>query len=269
VSATTLAVGWLDQTREIPEEILSAMCEALNNPSVAAVTLPGCGRTLTRLGVPASSATQLSASPSSDSARPVLYAAAGLAVFHRMRVLSIGGIDTTLVYGHEDANLGWRLALRGFRTVELSTGIEQLQRDLPRRSVCLEADLASPAKAGHPVQESTDAIAQATRLRHETANQLATLFVCAGDDWLRAALPAALARVICLAASDAGLRPDQFDFSAIIPSTFSLPVTAVARLLALDDLIRRLVLLVAADDFDAPVNKFLQQEINKRISNDK
>src|SRR6185503_14078019 len=83
-----------------------------------------------------------------------------------------------------------------------------------------------------------DAISAATRLRHETASQLATLFVCAGDDWLRPALPAALARVLCLAAADAGLRPDQFDFGTPIPSTFTLPVTAIARLLALDDLIR-------------------------------
>jgi len=62
--------------------------------------------------------------------------------------------------------------------------------------------------------------------------------VCAGDDWLRKALPAALARVLCIAASDAGLRANQFDFGTTIPPSFALPVSSVARLLALDDLIR-------------------------------
>jgi GT2 family glycosyltransferase len=237
-SAATTAVGWIDPAHQIPDDVLGAMCAALEDPTVAAVTLSGCGRTLTPLGVPVSSADQRPTSSSSDGARRVLYAPAGLAVFHRARVLSIGGIDSALVYGHEDANLGWRLALRGLRAVEISAGMDQPQRDLLRRSVGLQADLAGPAQAGHYVHESTDAIARATRLRHETANQLATLFVCAGDEWLRAALPAALARVICLAASEAGLRPDQFDFSAVIPSTFPLPVTSVARLLAIDDLIR-------------------------------
>ena len=48
------------------------MCEALENPLVAAVTLSGCGRTLTPLGVPASSASQLSSSSSSESGGRVL-----------------------------------------------------------------------------------------------------------------------------------------------------------------------------------------------------
>src|SRR5262249_10014203 len=80
-------------------------------------------------------------------------------------------------------------------------------------------------------------------LRHETANQLATLFVCAGEDWLRKALPAALARVLCIAAADAGLMPNQFDFGTTIPPSFALPVSSVARLLALDDLIRHFATL--------------------------
>jgi GT2 family glycosyltransferase len=154
----------------------------------------------------------------------VLFAPGGCAVFHRARVLGIGGIDTTLVYGHEDANLGWRLALRGLRTIELSSSV-------------------AVAAGQPPAAEPADARMAATRLRHETANQLATLVMCAGDDWLRAALPASLARVICLAAADAGLRPGQFDFTSSIPATFSLPVIAVARLLALDDLIRHFPML--------------------------
>src|SRR4029453_8626133 len=127
------------------------------------------------------------------------------------------GVDTTFVYGHEDANLGWRLALRGFRTVEIATGF-----DVARVTTL-------------PGHGFADAHASATRLRHETASQLATLFVCAGDDWLRPALPAALARVLCLAAADAGLRPDQFDFGTAIPSTFTLPVTPTPPLSALAD----------------------------------
>src|SRR5262249_25640198 len=49
---------------------------------------------------------------------------------------------------------------------------------------------------------------------------------------------AALARVLCVAAADAGLTPNQFDFGTIISPSFALPVSSVARLLALDDLIR-------------------------------
>lgn len=195
------------------------MCAALDDADVAAVTLDGCARTLTALGVPAPTDNETSGTSSGDSRR-VLYAPGGLAVFHRARVMSVGGIDTTLAWGHEDANLGWRLALRGLRTLEIPAG----------------ADLATDHSASD--REALDAIAHATRLRHETANQLATLFVCAGDDWLRVALPAAVARVMCLAASHAGLRPDQFDFGTVIPPTFALPVMSVAHLLALDDLIR-------------------------------
>jgi GT2 family glycosyltransferase len=218
VTATaSAAVAWIDPSYAIPEHVLAAMCAAFDDPDVAAVTLRGCGRTITTLGVPTSSESNISA-PSSRG-RQVLYAPAGLAVLHRARVLSVGGIDTTLAYGHEDANLGWRLALRGLRSVEISMANELGP---------------SPSR---PKRETHD-LAEAKRLRYQTSNQLATLFVCAGDEWLRNALPAAIARVICLAAADAGLRPDQFDFSASIPDSFSLPLTSVARLLALDDLVR-------------------------------
>src|SRR5262245_38812182 len=125
------------------------MCEALNQPAVAAVTLSGCGRTLTSLGVPAWRKPE--PSNSNDANQRVLYAPAGLAVFHRERVLKAGGIDASLVYGHEDANLGWRLALRGFRTVEIDAGLDV-------------DSLAPPAVMG-----ARDPIAEATRLRHVTA----------------------------------------------------------------------------------------------------
>jgi GT2 family glycosyltransferase len=218
LSATTPAAAWIDAAVDVSDEILAKMCEALEGADVAAVTLAGCGRTLTALGVPARAASE----PTAASSRRVLYAPGGLAVFHRDRVMSAGGIDISLVWGHEDANLGWRLALHGLRTIEVPAGSD-LAPDIPASNV-----------------ETLDAVAQAIRLRHETANQLSTLFVCAGDDWLRAALPAAVARVMCLAATDAGLRPEQFDFGTVIPSTFSLPLTSVARLLALDDLVRHL-----------------------------
>ena len=209
--ATTPAIGWIDATSAVPDDVLKAMCDRLEEPGVAAVTLSGCGRTLTSLGVPTSTGALRSASSLTETVRRVLYAPAGLAVFHRHRVLSVGGVDPTLVYGHEDANLGWRLALRGFRTVEIASGI-----DVVRFSSSREIAVA-------------DAISEATRLRHETASQLATLFVCAGDAWLRSALPAALARVLCLAAADAGLRPDQFDFGTAIPPTFTLPVRRMGQ----------------------------------------
>ena len=214
------AVAWIDSTCELSDEVLAAMCAALEAPDVAAVTLTGYGRTLTPLGVPA----PIDRSPVGRPPQHVLYAPGGCAVFHRTRVLGIGGIDTTLIYGHEDANLGWRLALRGLKTVEISPGA---------------AVGPVPSRAA----ESVDPLTAATRLRHETANQLATLVTCAGDDWLRSALPAALARVICLAAADAGLQPDQFDFTRPIAPTFPLPVNAIARLLALDDLVRHFQML--------------------------
>jgi GT2 family glycosyltransferase len=247
-TATTPAVAWIDPAGAIPDSVLTTMCEALEDPAVAAVTLSGCGRTLTSLGVPA--ADESRRSPSNADRRRVLYAPAGVAVFHRRRVLSIGGVDITLVYGHEDANLGWRLALRGLHTVEIPTDIEMARVASP-----------SPRAAG-------DAIAQATRLRHETANQLATLFVCAGDDWRRAALPAALARIVCLAAADAGLRPDQFDFSTAIPSTFSLPVTSIARLLALDDLVRHFPALQARRATVQSERKHSDEELQALLAND-
>src|SRR6185295_15169130 len=109
--ATTSAIGWIDPTSAVPDDVLQAMCDRLEEPGIAAVTLSGCGRTLTSLGVPASRGARPSESSPNETVRRVLYAPAGLAVFHRQRVLSVGGVDATLVYGHEDANLGWRLAL--------------------------------------------------------------------------------------------------------------------------------------------------------------
>jgi len=46
-SATTSAIAWLDPTSAVPDDVLKAMCDALEEPGVAAVTLSGYGRTLT------------------------------------------------------------------------------------------------------------------------------------------------------------------------------------------------------------------------------
>lgn len=212
--AATDAVGWIDPDLSLSDDAVSALREALAVPDVAAATLRGYGQTLTVLGVP-------QVLPA-FSVRQVLYAPAGLAVYHRARVLETGGIDASLVFGHEDANLGWRLALRGLRTVEVSAATPPM----PPTAI----------RAG----SSPDRVGLATRLRHQTANEIATLYVCAGTEWLRAALPCALARLICLAAADAGLAPEQFDFGRHIPDTLPLPVETLARLLAVEDLIRHL-----------------------------
>jgi len=277
------AVGWIDPACGLSDEVLAAMCAALDAPDVAAVTLAGYGCTLTLLGVPATIDRSPVGRPEgrplqpdnepvdrpesrplqhdnepigrpegrplqSSESRTVLYAPGGCAVFHRTRVLGIGGIDTALVYGHEDANLGWRLALRGLRTIEISPG----------------AGGAPPLQAA----ESVDRLTAATRLRHETANQLATLVTCAGDDWLRAALPAALARVISLAAADAGLQPDQFDFTQSIAPTFALPVNAVARLLALDDLVRHFQLLYTRREQVQSHREYSDDEVRRLFAAD-
>ena len=248
--AITPAIGWIDPPSVVPDDVLQAMCDALEEPGVAAVTLSGCGRTLTPLGVPALLGGPPSSPLPNDTLRQVLYAPAGLAVFHRQRVLSVGGVDTTLVYGHEDANLGWRLALRGFRTIEIGSGVDAARFSSFRESA------------------TGDAISEATRVRHETASQLATLFVCAGDEWLRAALPAALARVLCLAAADAGLRPDQFDFGTAIPATFTLPVTSIARLLALDDLIRHFPALKGRRTAVQAAREYSDSEVHALLADD-
>lgn len=220
--ASTSVVGWIDPAHQLPDDMIDALCDAVAHDGVAAATLSGFGRTLTLLGVPAQAA--LAAAPALRAGmRPVLFAPAGLVVFHRDRVLRAGGIERSLVHGHEDADLGWRLALRGLRSVEMAAAG-------PVGRVPVEF------AAGEP----TDRRTRATRLRHEVANELATLAVCAGDDWLRAALPCAVARHIGIAAADAGLLPEQFDFGQPIPDTLPLPVESLARLLAIDDLIRHL-----------------------------
>ena len=86
--ATTSAIGWIDPTSAVPDDVLQAMCDRLEEPGIAAVTLSGCGRTLTSLGVPASRGARPSESSPNETVRRVLYAPAGLAVFHRQRVLS-------------------------------------------------------------------------------------------------------------------------------------------------------------------------------------
>lgn len=209
----TDCVAWVDPAYGLTNETLSSLCDAFAASDVGAVTFAGLGRRLTLLGVPSAEG-----APRSQVPDAVLYAPAGVAVLHRQRVLDAGGIDDSLVFGHEDADLGWRLALRGLRTVEV--------RAAAPRGV---------ETSGVPVG---DRMLAATHLRHVTANQLATLFVCAGDAWLRTALPCALARIIGLAAADAGLQPSQFDFGRPLADRLSLPVESIARLLALDDLVR-------------------------------
>ena len=208
--------GWLDPGLALSDDQLRIVYEQFDEPDVAAVTLRGHGRRLTRLGVPNCEST----TTDPTLAHAILYAPEGLAIYDRARVLAAGGFDTTLNIGHEDANLGWRLALRGLRTIEAPI------------------ELSRPISAADAPPRNR--ITEARLLRHRTANQLATLVVCASDEWLRSALPCAIARTIGLAASDTGVSPDQFDFGRRIPEEFSLPVESIARLLALDDLIRHL-----------------------------
>ena len=248
--------------------MLQALCDALEPPDVAAATIAGCGQTLTVLGVPA-----LPIAPARPA--PTLYASEGLVVFHRARVLGTGGVDASLVFGHELANLGWRLALRGFRTVEVG-GISpkwpvRLKPDTTTVTPRPDATLDTP-KSETPTRETTadgpDRRGRATRLRHQTANGLATLFVCAGDDWLHSALPAALAREMCLAAVDAGLAPGQFDFGRHIPAKLPLPIESVARLLAIDDLIRHFPALRQRRAREQAARKRSDEEIRALFAGD-
>jgi GT2 family glycosyltransferase len=209
-------VGWLDPALALSDDQLSTVYEQFADADIAAVTLAGYGRCLTRLGIPSCERNANDGPPSAA----VLYAPEGVAIYHRTRVLNLGGFDTTLTVGHEDANLGWRLALRGLRTSEVAV---EAHRPL---SI---ADL-----------QPRNRTAEASLLRHRTANELATLIVCASDEWLHSALPCAIARTIGLAAVDSGVSADQFDFSRSLADGLSLPVESLARLLALDDLIRRL-----------------------------
>ena len=237
-SAPTVAVGWIDPAHALPDTVLAALCDALEGADVAAATMAGAGRTVTAFGVPAAPAADPAPVPGSrpsTAPREVLYGPAGLVVFHRARVLAAGGVDTALVFGHEDANLGWRLALRGLRTVEVTPGRGAAPFIVP--GTPSDPRASSTPRGPRPTADCIEAV---RRLRHETTNQLVTLFLCAGDEWLRACLPAALARVLCLAAHDAGLRPDQFDFGARVPPTLPLPVETMARLLAIDDLVRHI-----------------------------
>src|SRR3954451_13548817 len=76
-------LAWLDPGVVLDAKTLNAACEPLLDEHVAAVTLKGHGRRLTRLGVPIPLG--------SDAADAVLYAPAGLALYHRQRVLDAGG----------------------------------------------------------------------------------------------------------------------------------------------------------------------------------
>src|SRR5262249_14467636 len=147
--------GWLDPGIALSDDQLSIVYEQFAESDVAAVTLAGYGRCLTRLGIP-SRERNANDGPSSAA---VLYAPEGVAIYHLTRVLNLGGFDTTLMVGHEDANLGWRLALRGLRTIE----------------VAVEAHGPLSIADVQPRNRTTEA----KLLRHRTANELATLIVCA------------------------------------------------------------------------------------------
>ena len=175
----------------------------------AAASLSGSRQTLTRLGVRITE-------PVDRSRDDLLFAPEAAALYDRSQLVTVAGFASSLIETHEDADLGWRLALNGLRTIQ-------------------GPEAVATVGSTHVARLDT-----ARRLRHRTANELATLFVCAGEEWLRQALPAALARLISVACDRAGLDPRAFDFDGSLPASLSLPVESVAVLLAIEDFARRL-----------------------------
>jgi GT2 family glycosyltransferase len=149
---------------------------------------------------------------------PVLIPSAGAAVFDRASLSALAAeLPMAATFG--DTDLGWRMALRGLTVIQA----EPMARHTPpsRRS---------------PIE-------QARLIRQATLNQLRVLFTCAGEAWLGAALPAALARLLVLAAARARLDPRAFDFGAPAAPASVLPVASVAMLLAIEDFARDLPML--------------------------
>lgn len=164
---------------------------------------------------------------SHDVRRDVLFAT-GTAMFVRTGAYAeLGGFDERFFMFYEDVDLGWRLNLRGWRV--------RYEPD----SLAYHRHHASMAKVD---------TAEARELYLLERNALAALYKNLSDETLAKALPAALALAVRRATARGDIDPTQLEIGGDRPVQTSIPVTALAGVLAVDQFVELLPSLTASRD---------------------
>jgi GT2 family glycosyltransferase len=151
---------------------------------------------------------------------PLLFACGGSMLIKRDVYVDAGGFDRDFFIYFEDVDLGWRLALLGYKTV-----------------------LAAKAVTYHRLHGLMGKIAVAQRLRLYERNALAMIYKNYADETLRRVLPAAIAMSLARGLEHSGLDRRMFAFGARVPPEVHLSARTSVHLLALEDFCRQLPVL--------------------------
>ncbi|MGH9459756.1 MAG: glycosyltransferase family 2 protein, partial [Vicinamibacteria bacterium] len=146
---------------------------------------------------------------------PLLFGSTAAMLVERSAFDAAGGFDPDYFACGEDLDLGWRLALLGYRAV------------LAPRSLAYR-----DAKA--------DGTAVTPRVRLEERNALYTIYKCYGEVLLYRVLPVAIALTLARALDHSNLDATDFSPGATPPETARVSRRTVATLMALEDFARNL-----------------------------
>ena len=148
---------------------------------------------------------------------PLLFACGGSMLIKRDVYVDAGGFDKEFFAYFEDVDLGWRLAVLGYKTV-----------------------LAPKAVTYHRLHGTAGKIAFAQRLRLYERNALAMLYKNYEMDTLRRVLPAAVALSLVRGLGRSGIDPRMFALGSSPPPSIEISAHTAVYLLALEDFCRQL-----------------------------
>jgi GT2 family glycosyltransferase len=202
---------------------MASAAERHDAPCVASKILDWDGRRIDFAGAvtsfvghtwqPASGA---SAGPE-DEERPLLFACGGAMLIARDAYIAAGGFDRDFFAYFEDVDLGWRMAVLGYRTI-----------------------FAPRAIAYHRLHGTSGRMAFEPRLRLYERNALAMVYKNYEDETLRRVLPAAVALSLLRGLDHSGLDPQVVRLGSSPPPETAISARLAAHLLALEDFHRML-----------------------------
>lgn len=142
----------------------------------------------------------------------MLYACGGSMLVSRLAYLEVGGFDEDLFAYFEDVDLGWRLALRGHRTV-----------------------FAPRAVTYHRLHGTSQRWAYSPRLRLYERNALAMIYKNFEDATLERVLPASIALSLARATRHSRLPSRELAPGAKPPRVWPISRKTIAQLLAIEE----------------------------------
>lgn len=149
--------------------------------------------------------------------RPLLFACGGSMLIKRDVYVDAGGFDGDFFAYFEDVDLGWRLAVLGYKTV-----------------------LAPKAVTYHRLHGTAGKIAFAQRLRLYERNALAMIYKNYETETLRRVLPAAVALSLVRGLAQSGIDSRTFALGSTPPPATDITTRSAVYLLALEDFCRQL-----------------------------